>query len=823
MRVKIFIFFVLLLLSERALGMSLVALVGSNVLSVSAVDAVLVVALVAGIVLFFIYFHKTLKLKKKLRNELGFTKQVISSIDGVVALIDKKGNFIELLADTIWNMVSNEELYSIGRYVKDHDDLAACYQMIERVSATHNTERIKVGVDVLGKNYVVNVSVVSYDNQRLLLCMTDITDVEKQREKEAKYFEMINTVLQGLPVAIAVKDVTTRKYLIVNRMIAMVWNLDLEHLVGHKLDELFNTPAVAQIDKLEESALHDSSGVASGIVVTSSVFLLCTKQILMLEDGKKWIVSTATDVSSLVQKEKAIPKLNQELIMIQKSLKLATWNIDVEREYLTMNLSMFGLLNTVFSKDELTIPLEFFTKKVVVSSYLYPISRAYLKLINGEVDSLKEDVEIITSPDHTEWVEVCGIVTERNAEGKATCVIGVARDINDRKIKEATLKEDFIHAKEENSQKSAFLANMGHEIRTPLNAIVGFSEIIAEVDDREERKSYLEIIKENNNTLLRLVNDIFDISKIEAGVLDISYTDVDINQMYDNLNYIFSMKMSSKVKFIVEKGLEHCVISTDQGRLNQAISNFITNAVKFTAEGSITAGYKLEGKNCIKFYVKDTGCGLTPEQQQAIFGRFVRYDKAKSGTGLGLAISEMIVNLMGGKIGVDSEVGKGSTFWINLPYKTNVSTTTDPISVESSSEKPAQIPRKLHILVAEDNASNYQLISSVLKKYDLRHAWNGAEAVEMFKAHNPDIILMDIKMPVMDGFEATDKIRKISPTVPIVAVTAYASLEDQQKFQEHNFSGFVAKPIKFDLLKQVMRDALNLVGGGGATYVKKTK
>lgn len=241
-------------------------------------------------------------------------------------------------------------------------------------------------------------------------------------------------------------------------------------------------------------------------------------------------------------------------------------------------------------------------------------------------------------------------------------------------LKETEKQLTLAKEKAENADlsKSAFLANMSHEIRTPLNAITGFAEILASANTEEEKAQYQEIIKMNADLLLQLVNDILDMSKIEAGTLEFVYTKVDINLLLSDLRQLFQMKVNDaggNIQIIAEPSLPSCSIETDRNRVAQVLSNFTTNAIKFTQEGTISIGYEARDTE-LYFYVTDTGAGIPADKLPEVFGRFVKLNKDKKGTGLGLSISKTIVNKLEGQISANSVEGKGSTFWFTIPYRT---------------------------------------------------------------------------------------------------------------------------------------------------------
>lgn len=389
-------------------------------------------------------------------------------------------------------------------------------------------------------------------------------------------------------------------------------------------------------------------------------------------------------------------------------------------------------------------------------------------------------------------VSVSGAYMVQNRDEK---VLLTVRDITRLKKVQEELEVARRVAEVAGEQKTAFLANMSHEIRTPLNAIVGFAGLLSNASE-SERNSYVEIIKGNTNMLLQLVNDILDMSKIEAGTLEFIYSDTDVNQIMRELEGIFRLRLEeadSPVRIVFEPCLPVCFIHTEKNRVSQVLSNFLSNAFKYTKEGSITLGYKVR-EDDIYFYVQDTGAGIPAGKVDKVFERFMKLDAKKQGTGLGLSISRTIIKKLGGEIGVFSEYGKGSTFWFTLPVKPfdflPLQQRTEDVSetVEfNETEYDAGAVRRT-ILIAEDMDDNYLLYKIYLEKhYDLIRATNGEEAVSKYLECNPDIILMDIGMPVVDGYQATDAIRQLSSDIPIVAVTAFAYDEDRRKVMSRGF------------------------------------
>lgn len=508
------------------------------------------------------------------------------------------------------------------------------------------------------------------------------------------------------------------------------------------------------------------------------------------------------DNTELSITQQMLHSANHKLSAALEVADITPWKWDLEKKVILCDVNRpVELLESIgnVSEQQLSVPDSAYFSKICKQDR-ERIEAAYTKLINGEVSKIKEEFRIIKKNDssHYEWVEVQATVDEKDKDGKAKNLVGSSLVITQRKAMEEALVQAKEKAEESNKLKSAFLANMSHEIRTPLNAIVGFSGILASTSEEEEqeRKEYVQIIENNNNLLLQLINDILDISKIEAGTLDFIYSSVDVNELFFSIEDSSKLKNTNEnVRIFYNQQMPECCINTDKNRLTQVVTNMINNAMKFTQEGSIEFGYYPKNNDFLYFYVTDTGCGIPEDKLHNVFGRFVKLNNFAQGTGLGLSICETIVKTMGGEIGVSSKLDEGTTFWFTLPYaqtSKTMHTTKDIENARLISKK-----EKFVIMVAEDNESNYKLFESMLKKhYTLIHAWNGEEAVQLFKEKNPHLILMDINMPKMDGYEAARLIHEIAPQTPIIAVTAFAYAEDEQRIIENGFDAYTTKPIQ---------------------------
>ena len=413
-------------------------------------------------------------------------------------------------------------------------------------------------------------------------------------------------------------------------------------------------------------------------------------------------------------------------------------------------------------------------------------------------------------------VDVCimyqdEIITLRSKLSEAQALLAKTVEERDKALQQLKEYEEKIRKAEKASRmKSLFLANMSHEIRTPLNAIEGFSRVMAETDSPEERMKMLEIVESNNNRLLSLINEILDLSRVESGEIQMKKAPANLTEMCANIKQIFKFRCPESIKLVADIPAKTVMLNTDINRITQVFCNLISNALKHTITGSITFGYCVsDDEKTITMKVADTGSGIDPKDIDSIFQTYVSKDaEQQNGYGLGLPLSKIIVEKLGGHISVNSELGVGSTFSFTFPfdgsYVGTTTTTSKPgftISRTLRAKPEMDISKMKLILVAEDEECNFELIKNVLNnRYRILRARNGIEAVTLNEEEHPDMILMDIRMPEMNGLDATRIIKEVNPTVPILALSAYAFQDSIQEARDAGCNEFISKPFKVEHL-----------------------
>ena len=454
----------------------------------------------------------------------------------------------------------------------------------------------------------------------------------------------------------------------------------------------------------------------------------------------------------------------------------------------------------------------------------------FMNEVIGTKTDFDKEYQIIRKNDKAErWVHGIGRL-KVSADNRVITMLGTIRDITERKHSEVELTKAKEHAEESDRLKTAFLTNMSHEIRTPMNGILGFAELLKMPGlSGEQQQEYIGIIKKSGARMLNIITDIVDISKIEAGQIQLSVLDTKINEQTKDIYNLFKPEAENKgIQFSCINGLpdSKSVIKTDDEKVYAILTNLVKNAIKYTDSGSIEFGYILEGSYVhngipdkksekqaeIVFYVKDTGIGIPANRQHAIFDRFVQADiadiRALQGAGLGLSISKAYVKMLDGKIWTESEEGIGSTFYFSIPFIPSVNGSGD-IENEVVPVLIADKIKKLKILIVEDDETSEILIRIAVRNFsdNILLATTGVKAIELCRNNfDIDLVLMDIKMAEMDGYEATRQIRIFNKEVVIIAQTAFGMEGDREKALDAGCNDYISKPLDIAILKELIAE-----------------
>lgn len=484
--------------------------------------------------------------------------------------------------------------------------------------------------------------------------------VRKRRNQAELYENIIHTVLDSIPIPVMLKDIKSNfRYIYWNRECDLQSGMNRHEVLGKTDTEIFGEERGKRYLEIDQAIVASGQPYINQECYTTpdgKEHASIVSKNLISNHFHNWLLVCRWDISDLQEAHTKLQEVNQMNELILNNTQAGF--IFVNTDYLVKweNVSSFSSSPIARGYRRGTLCYQA-VKGLDAPCKGCIVTQAFeSKQIERREFSFEKDVivEVIATPVENEKGELQGVVMK-------------VEDVTEKKKAAFELEKAKEEAEKSDRLKSAFLANMSHEIRTPLNSILGFSELLATTDDPEERDEYVTVIRNNNDLLLQLINDILDLSKIEANILEFVYTNVDLNPLFKDLEKTFSLKNQNELlKICFHPGADSCVIYGEKNRILQIMVNFINNAIKFTDQGQIVYGYEVRGGG-IYFYVKDSGRGIQKEQQAEIFNRFVKLDSFKNGTGLGLAICQMLIQKMEGKIGVESEPGKGSTFWFTLP------------------------------------------------------------------------------------------------------------------------------------------------------------
>jgi two-component system, sensor histidine kinase and response regulator len=653
----------------------------------------------------------------------------------------------------------------------------------------------------------------------------DITERVVNRSKYEFESNLLQALLDSIPDTIYFKDRDSR-FIRVNRAKSEeVGFSNPDDMIGKSDADFFSVeetkPRIEDEQRIIKTGIPLINKIEHAVDSNGNDFWVSsTKCALRDKDG---------NITGLVGISRNVTETNRALM-------------ELEREKEFMQLLMDHIQHTIYFKDTecrftkinkaqaKLIGLEKPEDAVGKTDFDFFQSEHSNAAFNDEKDIMRTGVPIIdkierltNSEGEVKWVSATKYPT-RDIDGNVTGIVGMSVDVTDKMIYEEKLKEAKEKAEESDRLKTAFLSNMSHEIRTPMNGIIGFSNLLRDSNLTEsEKNEFLNHINNCGNQLLSLIDDIIDISKIESGQVRIQIAETHVNTIFNELYTTFQANKNSEgkenIELIKKTTLpdEKSVIYTDPFRLRQVLSNLIGNGIKFTNEGSVEFGYTLLENGYLKFYIKDTGIGIQKDKQQIIFERFGQVMDSKNistltmthkGTGLGLAISANLIRLLGGDLWVESDVGRGATFFLTLPYKPVENYKKE--KVENIDISTIDISGKT-ILIAEDEETNFTYFKEMLRNNNAKILWvkNGLDAVYSVKV-NPDIelVLMDCSMPGMDGFTATAEIKKIRPTLPVIAQTVFALVDEKQKSLQSGCDDCISKPILIQELFKIFKKYL---------------
>ena len=533
------------------------------------------------------------------------------------------------------------------------------------------------------------------------------------------------------------------------------------------------------------------------------------------------VTGVINDITQSKQNEDNLKSQKQRLQNIIEGTNVGTWEWNVQTGDVIFNekwANIIGYTLEEISPVSINIWINYAHPEDIEESNIL-----LNKHFKGELDYYHFESRVKHKNGNWIWVLDRGKVVSWTKDGEPEWMYGTHQDITDRKQAEIELVKAKEKAEESDRLKSAFLANMSHEIRTPMNGILGFTNLLKEPNlTGKEQQEFIGIIEKSGERMLTTINDIVDISKIESGQVEVLISNVNLNKKMDELLDFFSPEAKKKnIRLSITNRVpdQQANFKSDKEKLNSVLTNLIKNAIKYTPSGSIEFGYSIvesDRQNELEFYVKDTGIGIPKDRQNAVFNRFEQADiedrQVYEGSGLGLSISKAYVEMLGGKIWVESEEGVGSQFYFTIPYETN----KKEISKKSTEDANEQLleTKNLKVLIADDDEYAITYLSIVLKEYakEILIAKTGIEAVEMCRVNpNVEIVLMDMKISGIDGYQATQQIREFNKEVFILAQTAYAQTGDREKSIQAGCDDYISKPINKEKLLEIISNRFSKI------------
>ncbi len=730
-----------------------------------------------------------------LSNKLFFSENLIKIFD-----FDNKDNYVN--PDTIFSYIHPDERENILNTVKNV--IFSSKTKLKSIEHKIITKKGKI------KFIIGTASPVFNENNQLVEVIGSARDITEEKEIHLKLKESeerFGITFELNPDAISINEVTTGKYIAINKAFEKETGYSKNEVIGKTIFDLniwvdksdrkrfFNlliNSKEKEIHGFETKFYNKNKEVVASLLSTKIIKI----------DNKEYLLNIVKSIQSLKDKEKIIETERKKLRTYFDIAQVILLVLDTKGNVAMINKKGCEILGY----DEKDIIGKNWFENFLPQDKREQTKKILNKLLKNDSESAEYyDNVIVNSKGQTRIVAWHNAVITDD-KGNITGILASGEDVTEKRKQESELLKAKEQAMESDRLKSAFLANMSHEIRTPMNAILGFTQLLKEPDfPEEERNEFINIIYQSGKSLLDLINDIIDISTIEAGQIKINLRKVSLNDVNKQVYNLFKLQSA-------EKGIELTMVNklpdgkdiivTDELKLRQVLINLVGNALKFTSKGYIKFGYNLiAGK--IEYFVEDTGTGIPEKYRPFVFDRFRKfehYDKNKmpyKGTGLGLSISKAFIEHLGGEIYFTTKENKGTTFFFYLPYNTSLKT-NNKSQIDMSKQEISKSLEGKKILVAEDDAYIVKYLEMALKPLKLKMvvANNGEDALEYVK-NDPEIalVLMDIRMPVMGGHEATRLIKKLRPELPIIAQTAFALAGDKEKALESGCDDYISKPI----------------------------
>lgn len=769
------------------------------------------------------------KARKEIDEARSMLQSILDNVSSIIFIKDKESRY--LLINKEYEKINGVSLKNI--YLKTDYDFRSkelADQLFESDKKVFKEKKSTTFEQTLTSQEktitLLTTKVPLYDEQGEVYALCGIaTDISSQKEVQKLLEERdkrFTTLFESSPVAMSVSSVEPSLVVEVNRSFESLTALTKAEVVGKNSTEM----GIMSVEERERIIQHfDSTGILKNQEVVIRTKSGETKYILLSSepieiDQKPFRLNVYIDIS--IRK-----KFEQELLQTKSLLSEA------------MSIGQMGSFEFVLHNQKVTWSKEIYNMLEVPEGtvikhedYLAFIHPEDLSIIlesmkKSTVDKMPDDIvnRFITPSGKIKWIET-RVVPQLDEQGNVVAHRGTMQDITERHLLEQELRQAKETAENSVIAKEHFLSNMSHEIRTPMNAVLGFTDLLIDTPLNVEQKDFVEAIQTSGKNLMSIINDILDYSKIEAGMMTIEQVPLSVRSIFSSLSVLFSQKKNDKditLSFTTDSAIPEN-LAGDPTRLTQIIINLVSNAIKFTENGSVSVRAVLNKKTNniveVKFTITDTGIGIPQDKLDAVFERFNQASndttRKYGGTGLGLSIVKRLVELQGGSIQVESEMGKGSVFEFTLPLLEQTGEIAKDL--QANTVQPLSSDKKnLHILLVEDNIINQKLAEKHLSNfgYSTDIAGNGKIAIDKLEHSTYDLILMDMQMPEMDGYEAATIIRKkMKLTLPIIAMTAHAMSGEKEKCLAIGMNDYISKPFKAAELYQKINDQMNVLSKG---------